>query len=446
MTTRLARRLACLCCALLLAAPLLAQPHPSAAAITDDATYVEQTGHTVRGPFLAYWRSYGGLARFGYPISEEFDERSSDGHSYRTQYFERAVFEYHPEANDPQWQIQLRLLGSALVSGRLQETPFRRAGGASGDRSYFAETGHTLGGMFADYWHKTGGLPIHGYPLSEEFVERNPADGRDYTVQYFERARFEFHPEGVSSGNGVLLGLLGSQAATTTKQTQSAPFASLYNRKLPLNWHRQMTDYWCDPANIQSWTEYLSHANYPDDTAIQSRIWDYELDHNLGYTVEEWDASPYAMAAALHWLNPNYGFNHWTYDDPVEATKVMGYFLGLPGGGQPAIAVIRGGTHYILVKGVVADKDPYLNYPNATIKGVWVSDPYIDYPGAAAKWLGQDTYLSLDQWLTVFTPNTWGVPGDPWQNKYVTVQADWQTMEPLPQGRRLADFQAWLKR
>ena len=107
----------------------------------------------------------------------------------------------------------------------------------------------------------------------------------------------------------------------------------------------------------------------------------------------------------------------------------MGYFLMLPGGGQPSIAVIRGGTHYIPVKGVVADRDLY-----------------IDYPGAEAKWLGQDTYLTLDQWLAIFVPNKWGVPGDPWQNKYVTVQADWQNMEPLPGGRRFADFRAWLKR
>ena len=118
----------------------------------------------------------------------------------------------------------------------------------------------------------------------------------------------------------------------------------------------------------------------------------------------------------------------------------------MPGGGQPAIAVIRGGTHYILVKGVVADGDPYADYPNARIRGVYVSDPFIDYPGAAAKWLGQDGYLTLDEWLAIFVPNRWGVPGDPWQGKYVTVQADWQNMAPLPGGRRLADFRAYVRR
>ncbi len=435
------------CACLLALGPLLARPGETAAAVGDDTIFVTQTRHTLGGAFLAYWRTGGGLTRFGYPISDEFIERSAvDGRDYRTQYFERAVFEYHPESTDPAWRVQLRLLGTTLVKDRANEPPFQRVSNAASGSTLFPETGHTLGGAFAAYWERTGGLPIHGYPLSEEFLERNQADGNLYMVQYFERARFEYHPEYAGSDNLVLLGLLGRQAATATGRQGQGPFAAAYSRNLPLNWHRQMTDHWCDPANIQSWTEYLTGRNFPDDTAIQSQIWDYELAHNLGYTVEEWDASPYAMAAALRWLNPQRGFNHWIYDDPVEATKVMAYFLALPDGGQPSIAVIRGGTHYILVKGVVADRDPYANYPNITIKGVWVSDPYIDYPGAAAKWLGTDTYLTLEEWLTIFVPNQWGVPGDPWQQKYVTVQADWQNSEPLPQGRRLSDFRAWLKR
>src|SRR4051794_24046818 len=32
------------------------------------------TGHTLRGIFLDYWTRYGGLAQFGYPITEDFVE------------------------------------------------------------------------------------------------------------------------------------------------------------------------------------------------------------------------------------------------------------------------------------------------------------------------------------------------------------------------------------
>ncbi|MFQ3664058.1 MAG: S8 family serine peptidase [Chloroflexaceae bacterium] len=59
---------------------------------------------------------------------------------------------------------------------------------------YFPETGHTLRGAFRSYWERHGGLPIFGFPISEELVEQG-ADGRPYTVQYFERHRFELHLE-----------------------------------------------------------------------------------------------------------------------------------------------------------------------------------------------------------------------------------------------------------
>jgi len=60
--------------------------------------------------------------------------------------------------------------------------------------TFFAQTGHTLRGTFKSYWQANGGLPIFGYPTSEEFVERGE-DGHDYRVQYFERHRLELHPE-----------------------------------------------------------------------------------------------------------------------------------------------------------------------------------------------------------------------------------------------------------
>jgi hypothetical protein len=68
---------------------------------------------------------------------------------------------------------------------------------------FFTQTGHNLGGEFLKYWQQHGGLSIFGYPISEPFTERG------YTVQYFERNRFEYHPEYANSPNEVLLGLLG---------------------------------------------------------------------------------------------------------------------------------------------------------------------------------------------------------------------------------------------
>ena len=64
----------------------------------DSRTFPE-TGHTVKGKFLQYWDSHGGLAQQGYPITEEMQEVSdTDGETYTVQYFERAVFELHPKS------------------------------------------------------------------------------------------------------------------------------------------------------------------------------------------------------------------------------------------------------------------------------------------------------------------------------------------------------------
>ena len=71
-----------------------------------------ETGKTVSGRFLDYWSANGGLAQQGFPISEEFMERSDlDGKTYKVQYFERAVFEHHPE-NPAPYDVLLSQLGT----------------------------------------------------------------------------------------------------------------------------------------------------------------------------------------------------------------------------------------------------------------------------------------------------------------------------------------------
>ncbi len=79
--------------------------------------------------------------------------------------------------------------------------------------SYFAETGHNLAFGFRDYWQAHGGQATFGLPISEEFRQVNAADGKEYTVQYFERARFEYHPEFSDPNYQVSLGFLGREAA-----------------------------------------------------------------------------------------------------------------------------------------------------------------------------------------------------------------------------------------
>ena len=173
-----------------------------------DSRFFAETGQTVRGLFLQYWETHGGLAQQGFPITEEIQEKSdTDGKTYTMQYFERAVFEHHPE-NQPPFNVLLSLLGTFFYNDKY-------GGNAPNQRPSivnplkFAETGKTLGGTFRKYWETHGGLAQQGFPISDEFQEVSDTDGKTYTVQYFQRAVVELHPEFAGTPNEVLLSLRG---------------------------------------------------------------------------------------------------------------------------------------------------------------------------------------------------------------------------------------------
>lgn len=88
---------------------------PAVAAAEGCYTFPE-TGKTVCEPFLSYWRDHGGLAQQGLPLSDAFMEKSDvNGQTYKVQYFERAVFEEHPE-NAPPYNVLLSLLGREALA------------------------------------------------------------------------------------------------------------------------------------------------------------------------------------------------------------------------------------------------------------------------------------------------------------------------------------------
>jgi len=179
-----------------------------------DMVYVDVTGHNVPRIFWDYWERNGGLMRFGYPLTEPFYELSPvDGKALLVQYFERARFEHHPDLAGTPYEVLLGLLGREITAGREHEAPFRPLANATPgpDRDFFPATGHTLAYGFRDYWYRNGGLPIFGYPISEEFQELSRTDGEMHTVQYFERARFEWHPDKRGTPYEFLLGHLGRE-------------------------------------------------------------------------------------------------------------------------------------------------------------------------------------------------------------------------------------------
>lgn len=154
-----------------------------------DTLFFKDTGFYALAPFAAYWSEHGGLPIFGLPLTPAFEQNG------RTlQWFERARFE---RASGSQ-QVQLGLLGSEL---RTPDPPLAAA--PAGERLFFPQTGHSLGGAFRAYWEEHGGLALFGLPLTEEITE----DGR--RVQWFERARFEYNTQGAGTANEVLLSQLG---------------------------------------------------------------------------------------------------------------------------------------------------------------------------------------------------------------------------------------------
>ena len=164
-------------------------PRVGAAAIR----YFPETGHSLGGNFRDFFETYGGLDAFGFPRTEPVLENG-----LLVQYFQRARMEWHPEVN----QVQLSLLGSILTQGRTFPIVPPAADGT--DLHYFPETGHTVHHAFLAYFNARGGLDHFGYPISEETVEGG------FTVQYFQRARMEWHPE-LAPAYSTSLALLGDQ-------------------------------------------------------------------------------------------------------------------------------------------------------------------------------------------------------------------------------------------
>src|SRR5690606_33385942 len=81
------------------------------------------------------------------------------------------------------------------------------------DEVFFEQTGHHVRGAFLRYWWNNGGLDIFGFPITEEL------DFHGRAVQYFRRARFEWHPENPSNFQ-VLLGHVGIEV--TDRHTDPA--------------------------------------------------------------------------------------------------------------------------------------------------------------------------------------------------------------------------------
>ncbi len=148
------------------------------AAAQEEVRYYDESGHSVSGAFLAFFDAHGGIAIFGFPITEPFE----DAGGRVVQYFQRARFEWDAENET----VRLGNLGLEL---RAPEPPKPPEAFSPAER-YFPETGQAVGWEFRAFYEANGDRAIFGLPITGLLIEG------DWVVQYFERARFEWrYPE-----------------------------------------------------------------------------------------------------------------------------------------------------------------------------------------------------------------------------------------------------------
>jgi hypothetical protein len=207
-----------LACAILLFSLALAALPQVGYAQTEQRCFAE-TGFCISGRIREFWEQNGGLPVFGYPIGPQ-QEELIEGKPFQVQWFERNRLELHPENARPYDVLLGRLGVDRLTQQGRDWATFEKAAPQANCR-YFAETGHNVCGDILNAWRASGlefdgrpgkseaeNLALFGLPISEPQIEDTP-NGR-YTVQWFERARFELHPENQPPYN-VLLGLLGKE-------------------------------------------------------------------------------------------------------------------------------------------------------------------------------------------------------------------------------------------
>lgn len=208
---------------------LLAASIDPAATSAQSALCFDVPGITncIEGRFRAYWEQNGGLEVFGYPLGAAVEERTAEG-TFLTQYFERNRFELHPDAPAP-YDVLLGRLGAdwMVTNGTIWQqfpTDSRQQPGCL----WFVETRFNVcdqgaGEGFKHYWESHGlldptisayarSLALFGLPISPARVATN-AQGDRVVTQWFERARFEWHPDNPQPYR-VLLGLLGNETRT----------------------------------------------------------------------------------------------------------------------------------------------------------------------------------------------------------------------------------------
>jgi Alginate lyase len=206
-----------------------------------------ETSFCIGGRIRQYWEQNGGLPVFGFPISP-LQEQSIEGRPFQTQWFERNRLELHPENPRP-YDVLLGRLGVDRLAQQGRDWAGFAKSAPQPNCRFFAETGQNVCGAILSSWRASGlefdgrrgaseaeNLALFGLPVSPPQTER--IEGQEYIVQWFERARFELHPENQPPYN-VLLGRLGAMppvCGASAPAPQGMPCVGIWVASEELAW------------------------------------------------------------------------------------------------------------------------------------------------------------------------------------------------------------------
>jgi hypothetical protein len=179
---------------------------------TPYCVFVNQTGHNIHGAFLVFYRAHNGAENFGNPLTEALREGGKI-----VQYFERARLEFLPE-NPERYRVQVGLLGEQYG---VTDPPIKSQAIPPANNPnflYFPESGQMVSFAIKEYFVKSGGTEILGYPISGLRFESGKF------VQYFQRQRLVWDPM-ISGANKVLPSPVGQLALDKTYPADFKPRA-----------------------------------------------------------------------------------------------------------------------------------------------------------------------------------------------------------------------------
>ena len=193
--------------------------------------------------FLSYFEGNHGLARWGHPTSEVFEER--DG--VLTQYYQRGVLDC--EEHHGQWSVTRRLAWDYVGGGGagspdlgveahlLSDQVGELVGPWNHRVSNYAVDGTFTG--FLDFFTALGGADTFGFPKTEARYDDDPrADlgilgaSRRVIRQYFQSAVLEFHPS--DTVQPVKLRLLGDDVRDRLYPNQTYKAFGSFGPSVPL--------------------------------------------------------------------------------------------------------------------------------------------------------------------------------------------------------------------